>query len=322
MKTGLNSLILSLFTVLFVAGAFAEVKAVEAPEQDTPETRAVTTRDPRTGRSVTKQVPIAPAMTPEEEAAERSRFEAIELPAKDSPEYWVVRSDAITELTPVLTQKRKEMKQKRQMLADYLLKIGKGQDMASKNIEVPDDPMLYAKALGVDNVYAEKDIDVPKGLPTWEETAEFAMRFIIDEGYVPMQFDGQDDIADFIQVAKQKEQYAQKVRKEMRSYVKDALKMWIYLGQIGEQSAAKEWAVQMKLDAEKGKNAERAMIAEERRMANLNRREAEKDRKYQDAQDRASFRSSRRERVYTSRDDRLKYQQTLLNERYTNYYRW
>ena len=137
-----------------------------------------------------------------------------------------------------------------------------------------------------------------------------------------MQFDSAEDAAGFAEVCRKKEQYAQKVRKEMLGYVEDTLKMWTYLGTIGEQSAAKEWAVGMKLDAEKMKNAERAMVAEERRMASLERRESEKERKFEDAQDRASFRSSRRERVYQSRDDRLQYQQTLLNDRYTNSYRW
>ena len=253
---------------------------------------------------------------------EEVKFEDIPLPSKESPEYWVVRSEAITELTPVLTSKRAEMKKKRQMLADYLLKIGKAQEMASKQIEVPDDPKLYAQALGMAETFEQKDIELPNKLPTWDELAEFSMRFIISEGYIPMDFDGTDDVASFIEVVKKKEQYAQKVRQEMRGYVKDALKMWIYLGEIDEQSAAKEWVVQMKVDAEMAKGAERAMLAEDRRMANLERREAERERQFQDAQDRASYRSSRRERVYNSRDERLRYQQSLLNERYTNYYRW
>lgn len=137
-----------------------------------------------------------------------------------------------------------------------------------------------------------------------------------------MHLDGVEDTQGFAEVCKKKEQYAQKVRKEMRGYVKDCLKMWIYLGTIDQQSAAKEWAVQMKLDAEKSRNAERAMLAEEHRMAAAERKAAEKERKFEDAQDRASFRSTRRSRVYQSRDDRLRYRQTRLDERYTNYYRW
>lgn len=258
----------------------------------------------------------------EEPAVEEVKFDDIQLPEKDTPEYWVVRSEAMGELTPLLTKKRAEMKKKRQLLADYLLKIGKAEEMAAADIKVPDDPALYAKALGVDQGLKDLDVSMPKKLPTWEELAQFSMRFVLHEGYLPMQFDSPEDAAGFADVCRKKEEYAQKVRKEMRGYVKDALKMWTYLGTIGEQAAAKEWAVGMKLEAEKMKNAERAMIADERRMAATDRREEEKERKFQDAQDRASFRSSRRERSYQSRNDRLQYQQTLLNDRYTNYYRW
>ncbi|MHC5156529.1 MAG: hypothetical protein ACYSOZ_00320 [Planctomycetota bacterium] len=303
---------LYLTLVCLVSLTFVTVDAAE-------ETPAVTTGDAETGQRVTGQVQ---KVMPEEVIPEEVKFEDIELPEKGTPDYWVVRSDAVTELTRLLTSKRAEMKKKRMMLADYLTKIGKAGEMASQTIEVPEDPALYAKAMGLTESFEERDIPLPKKLPTWEESAEFAMRFIIFEGHVPMEFDGTEDIQSFADVCMKKEAYAQKVRREMRAYVKDCLKMWTYLGTIGEQGACKEWAVQMKLDAEKSKNAERAMMAEQRRMASAERREAEKERKFQDAQDRASFRSSRRERGYQSRQDRLQYQQTLLNERYTNHYRW
>lgn len=293
-----------LFSMLFVtAGVFGEVKAVE--------TGTVKPAAKGTTGSVA-----------EEAAVEEDTFDTIQLPEKDSPEYWVVRSEAMGELTPLLTKKRAEMKQKRQMLADYLLKIGKGEDMASAKIEVPNDPMLYAKAMGVDEGLKDLDVTMPKKLPTWEESAEFAMRFVLHEGYRPMQFDSPEDTKVFSELCMKKEKYAQKVRKEMRSYVKDCLKIWLYLGTIDEQAACKKWAVQMKLDAENSKNAERAMIAEERRMAALNRKESEKERKFEDAQARASFRSTRRSRTYQSRDDRLRYRQSRLDDRYTNHYRW
>ena len=234
----------------------------------------------------------------------------------------MVRSEAMGELTPLLTRKRAEMKKKRQMLADYLLQIGAAEDMAAANVEVPDDPKAYAKALGLLDGYKQRDIALPAKLPTWEETVQFSMRFVLYEGYRPMQFDGDGDIGGFIEVCQKKEQYAKKVRKEMRSYVKDCLKMWTYLGTIDQQAAAKEWVVGMKLNSKKAADAERAMLAESRRTASLERRESAKEQKYQDAQDRSSFRSSRRSRRYQSRDDRLRYRQSRLDERYTNNYRW
>ena len=137
-----------------------------------------------------------------------------------------------------------------------------------------------------------------------------------------MQFDSVEDAKGFADVCKKKEEYAQKVRKEMLNYVKDCLKMWTYLGTINQQSAAKEWAVGMKLDAIKQENTQRQMLADERRTASLQRRQQAEEQKFQDAQDRASFSSSTRERRYESRDSRLQYQQTLLSDRYTNNYRW
>jgi hypothetical protein len=300
---------ITMMIVILLAGlhtAMAAENSKEAP--------AAVTGDTKTDEAKVSQVPAA--------APDEVKFEDIQLPAKDSPEYWVIRSEAMGELVPLLTKKRAEMKMKRQMLADYLLKIGKGEEMAAAQIEVPDDPALYAKALGVAEGFEERGVPLPKKTPTWDELAEFAMRFVIDEGYIPVEFDSTEDAAGFIEVVKKKEAYAQKVRKEMRGYVQDCLKIWTYLGTIGEQSAAKEWAVQMKLDAEKGKSAERAMMAEEQRMAAAERRASDQEREFEDAQSRASYRSSRRERIYTSRQDQRQYQQTLLNERYTNYYRW
>ena len=114
-----------------------------------------------------------------ESAVEEVKFENIQLPVKDTPEYWVVRSEAMGELTPLLTRKRADMKKKRQMLADYLLKIGRAEDMAAAEVKVPDDPTLYAKALGLIDEYKQQDIALPAKLPTWEETAQFSMRFVL-----------------------------------------------------------------------------------------------------------------------------------------------
>jgi hypothetical protein len=301
------------YKIMVIAILLAAINPVIAGE-DANENRSGISGAAQTGETETPQVPAV--------ASDEVKFQDIQLPEKDSPEYWVVRSEAMGELTPLLTKKRSEMKLKRQMLADYLLKIGKGEEMAAAQIEVPDDPALYAKALGVAEGFEERDVPLPKKTPTWDELAEFAMRFVIDEGYVPVEFDSDEDAAGFIEVVKKKEAYAQKVRKEMRDYVQDCLKIWLYLGTIDEQSACKEWAVQMKLDAEKGKAGERAMMAEEQRMAAAERKASDQEREFEDAQSRASYRSSRRERVYTSRQDQRQYQQTLLNERYTNYYRW
>ena len=314
MKNSTYLAIICLFAMSFVMVGVSEAAKVIEVEKEEP---AAVDEAPALTEPATKEEPTAEV----EPADDEIKFEDIQLPEKDSPEYWVVRSEAMGELTPLLTKKRAEMKKKRQMLADYLLKIGEAENMAAANVQVPDDPALYAKALGVDQDL--KDLNaMPKKRPTWEELAQFSMRFVLHEGYRPMQFDSVEDAAGFAEVCRKKEQYAQKVRKEMLGYVKDCLKMWTYLGTINQQSAAKEWAVGMKLDAIKQEDTQRQMLANERRTASLQRRQQAEEQKFQDAQDRASFSSSTRERRYESRDSRLQYQQTLLSDRYTNNYRW
>ena len=313
MKNSTYLAIICLFAMSFVmVGVSGAAKVIEVEKEEPVAVEAPASTEPATKEEPTAEV---------EPADDEIKFEDIQLPEKDSPEYWVVRSEAMGELTPLLTKKRAEMKKKRQMLADYLLKIGEAENMAAANVQVPDDPALYAKALGVDQDL--KDLNaMPKKRPTWEELAQFSMRFVLHEGYRPMQFDSVEDAKGFADVCKKKEEYAQKVRKEMLNYVKDCLKMWTYLGTINQQSAAKEWAVGMKLDAIKQENTQRQMLADERRTASLQRRQQAEEQKFQDAQDRASFSSSTRERRYESRDSRLQYQQTLLSDRYTNNYRW
>ncbi len=253
---------------------------------------------------------------------ERSAFDTIPLPEKDSTEYWLVRSEAMNDLLPFLTKKRAEMKEKRELLANYLLKIGKAEDMAAQNIEVPEDPKLYARAMGVLDGLEEKNVTLPSKLPTWEETAQMAMRFVIDGGYVITVLDGEQDVKDYAELCVKKEAYARKVQKEMRGYAKDVIRIWMYLGTINEQDGCKAAVAQYKIDQKKIKDTEKELAMQQKSMAVQERSQSAKQAKFEDAQDRASFRSTAGERRYDTRQDQLQYQQTLLNERYTNAYRW
>ena len=66
-----------------------------------------------------------------EETEPELKFEDITFPPKEDPEYWVIRSEAMHEVTPFLTKKRAEMKDKRKFLAEYLLKIDKAEEMVA-----------------------------------------------------------------------------------------------------------------------------------------------------------------------------------------------
>ena len=68
----------------------------------------------------------------------------VPMPAKNSPQYWVLRSEAVRELTRFMTKKRTELKRKYNHFPRYLDQIGKRKDYGSRNIKVPDDMDLSA----------------------------------------------------------------------------------------------------------------------------------------------------------------------------------
>jgi len=194
--------------------------------------------------------------TPKPEAAETPviqpeslDFSEIALPANDTMDYWVIREQCLSDLTPFLTRKRRELKEKRQILADYLLQIGKAEDYAAQNIEVPNDPKLYALAFGVLDGLEQRDIDVSKieikKRPDWNRLVEFAMKNTIYEGHVPTTIEGIEELDMYKEIVFKKERYGQKVHKELRPLANQCIKAWLYLGTINEQTNLRTHAARM-----------------------------------------------------------------------------
>ncbi len=107
------------------------------------------------------------------------------LPEKNTTEYWVVRSQAMTEFIPFLTKKRTEVKQIRQMLADYLLKIDEADKFADRNLPVVFDGKVYADILRIREGIEQMNVNIPKERPSWDALVEIAMKHVVYEGYVP-----------------------------------------------------------------------------------------------------------------------------------------
>ncbi len=93
-------------------------------------------------------------------------------------EYWVIRSQALTELTPFLSKTRTEAKGHYNMLTDYLKYIGKGQEFLESNIKAQLSPAAYAKAIGKSEEFVEKNIELPDKPMAWNQLVEMAMEFI------------------------------------------------------------------------------------------------------------------------------------------------
>ena len=154
------------------------------------------------------------------------------LPEKNTMEYWVVRSQTMTEFIPFLTKKRAEIKKKRLLLADYLLKIDKAGDFADLDIPIVYDSKIYADILKIDHAFEEMNIEMPKKRPSWDTLVEIAMQHVLFDGYWPTEIEEGDEAKTYIDICKKKEQYGQKVRQDLRSILDQIAKMWVYLEQI------------------------------------------------------------------------------------------
>jgi hypothetical protein len=173
-------------------------------------------------------------------------LEEIKLPSSDSVQYWTVRSRAMTELIPFMTKKRREMKENLQYFTDYLQANGMGEGFLVSKIEVTPTPRIHAKALGILEDLEAKGIKIPEKFLTWEETVEFSMRYIMEEGYLPVDVEGDEELAMYKKICKQKEAYGKKVQKELREVIYKGIKIWTYLGTLGKQESLRVFVFKAK----------------------------------------------------------------------------
>jgi len=131
------------------------------------------------------------------------------------------------------------------------------------------------------------------------------MKHVVYEGYVPTDIEEGDDLSQYIEVCKKKEEYGQKVRQDGRAVLDQAAKMWVYLGQIGKLDDFKAYAADLILAQKEAKQQEKAMYTEAHRQDKIAQAQARDEREFQDAESRASFHSGRKEQAVESRQNRL-----------------
>jgi type III secretory pathway component EscV len=216
----------------------------------------------------------------------------IELPAKGTSEYWVVRSQAMTELIPFLTKKRSEFNEHLEMLGQFLDEINKGEDFLNSGITAPDTPETYAKALDIAEKI-NKNIQLPDKPMTWEEVAELAMEHIMYEGYMPTDVQGPEELEMLKKICGQKERYGQKVRKDLRQVVKKCMNIWTYLGTIEQQEAARVYAYREKERKQKEYDEKLQALKAQRTSLAVQRREQQKHNQWLIRQDSLSNRYNR-----------------------------
>lgn len=243
--------------------------------------------------------------------------EEIQMPDKNTPEYWNLRSEAISQFVPFLTKKRSEAKRTMQAMADYLLQIGKASEFADSQIPVPTDLKVFADILRISQPLQDMNVQIPKERPTWDQLMDIAMKHVMLDGFLPTAIEP-DELAEYIEMCKKKEEYGQKVRKDIRTTVDQCGRMWAYLDSIGElgnfKSAAADKLVAQKVQQQQQK----AAMLEQKRQDTYATTQSKEQQKEQDAMSRASFQSSKRERAYEDRQARLQHSQTILDSRLVN----
>ena len=267
---------------------------------------------------ISNVAPAAEQTVPSDKPEPQQTTDEIQLPPKDSPEYWNVRSEAISELLPFLTKKRSDIKKHQKVLADYLTKIGKASEFASVNIPVAYDPNVYAEILQVGQGLKDMNIPRPQTRPSWDDIMTVAMKHVLFEGYLPTDVEGGDDLAQFVDMCKKKEAYGQKVRQDLRTSLDQCARVWVYLTKINKKDEFKAYYLDLKLEQQSQQASEQKMLLEQRQAERRDRIAEQEQQQFDNKMDRAQFRSSRKERTYDSAQDQLLYRQSRLDERYTN----
>lgn len=236
------------------------------------------------------QAVTAPGMS-----SEQDPLQSVQLPVKESGEYWDLRSHAVTELTAFITTKRAEFREKLDSATRFLAKQGLTLKFNQSKITLPDDPTIYAKVVGLkrDLPSSVKSTLSSQKMIDWEVLIEFAMKYVSLDGYDPAIVVDKEEIAYLKTSCETKERYAQKARKEMRAQLDKLVSIWLFLGTADKQQAMADF-----------------FTAEQ-----TQKKEAEAARMQQG-------RDAQREQERVRREEQAKLRQQRLNDRYNNRYYW
>ena len=179
-------------------------------------------------------------------------------------DYWVIRSQALTELIPFLTRTRTEAKGHYKALTDYIKYIGKGQEFLDSGITGPSSPAEYARLTGKAEEFEKNNIKLPEKYMTWDQLVALAMEFVVNEGYVPTDVEGPEEIEMFKQICERKSKYGKKVQTDLRKIAQDCMDMKAYLDSIKKFEACVKYTRYQKEQKEQAKKEEIKRRREER----------------------------------------------------------
>ena len=188
------------------------------------------------------------------------------LPSQDSPEYWVLRAEAVRELTRFMTRKRTELKRKYSYLPAYLEQIGKLEDYGSSNIKIPDDPRYRLAILGLLDEFEQRNVKLPKKSLSWNQIIDIAMQFVWAEGHMKTDVESGEELQRFKDILLSRERFCKQVRADVKAIVDAGIRAWFYLGTIDRQQGFGVYIVReeaKRKEAQRKRRAERAAQARE-----------------------------------------------------------
>jgi hypothetical protein len=245
----------------------------------------------------------------------------IQLPSQDSPEYWVLRSEAVRELTRFMTRKRTELKRKYAYFPRYLKQIGKLEDFGSKRIKVPDDPRYRLAILGVLDTFEQKNVKLPQKPLSWNQVIDVSMQFVWAEGHLATDVETGEELQSFKDILQSRERFCREVRAEVKEIVDAGIRAWFYLGTIDQQQGFGAYLLQQEAERKEAflkKRAERAaQVKEEMRQDEQAFQAREQMRQNERlAQERAQMEQYNRElRSAQLRDQIKEYEEDLRQDR-------
>ncbi len=169
-----------------------------------------------------------------------------QLPSEESTRYWVLRSQALNELIPFLTQKRSDLRDKYGYFNDFLEEIGKTQAFSATRIKVPESAKARLEIVGLLEDFEDREIQLPEKPVTWNEIVEIAMQFVMSEGFVPIDIADEAELQSFKNIMNRREDFCRKIRRDFKRTLDNCVKAWLFLGSINEQETFRSYVVKEK----------------------------------------------------------------------------
>jgi hypothetical protein len=241
----------------------------------------------------------------------------IELPPKDSIEYWNIRTEAVRDLIPFFTRKRAEITEKRTLLSNYLLRIGQSANYMNRKPDLPETVKPYLDLISFPKESGKVAELIVNNDPNWDQIVEVSMKHVIFEGYLPSNVED-EEFTMYIDICKRNENYAQKVHSDLTGVIDQAVTMWVFLDRIGELGNFKTYMIGLELDKKTKKQQRLDQAKEQRQDAAFARAESAKQQEFENKTRRAAFRSQLREREWEERQLLLLHRQTLLDAWFLN----